>query len=292
MYMKFLREPLVHFLFVGAILFILFRTVGNRETDEVREIRITPAKIDNLIEIWGKTWQRPPTPEELNSLIEEHIKEEILYREALALGLDQNDTIIRRRLRQKMEFIVEDVATVAEPTDQELQAYLDDHAESYRLDSLVTFQHVYLNADRRGGTLDKDTALILAELAESGEKVDIPQIGDPISLPGSFSMTPEREVAKLFGRKFSDSLMKLDTEKWVGPVGSGYGIHLVYVTDRTFGSVPEVNEIREALRRDWTAARRRDANDEFYEMLRRRYEVSIEFPGPAGAISERVAQVE
>lgn len=206
---RLLREPLAHFLCLGAAIFVLFTVTGNRSEPQDGKIVVSPGKIEQLVTGFSRTWQRPPTSEELNGLIEDHVREEVLYREALAMGLDKDDTIVRRRLRQKMEFVTDDVAAQAEPTDEELSAYLKAHPERFRLERRFTFSQVYLNPDRHGQHLARDAELLLAKLNEAGGKADVSALGDPFLLSHEFEAAPGSEVAKQFGEAFAAKLDEL-----------------------------------------------------------------------------------
>lgn len=277
---KLLREPLVHFLLLGAGLFVAFGLVGEHSGSEPGEIVATQGQIDSLAIGFARTWQRPPTDSELEGLIQDHIREEVYYREALALGLDKDDIVIRRRLRQKMEFVTDDVAAQAEPTDDELSAYLKAHPKAFRVERRFTFSQVYLNPERHGENLARDAALLLVKLNEAGGKADVSALGDPFLLSHTFEAVPGSEVAKQFGAAFAARLGALSPGQWQGPVGSGYGVHLVFVGQRTGGGVPALEEVREAVRREWANAERLEANEKFYQGLLKRYTVTIERPQP------------
>ena len=277
---KLLREPLVHFLLLGAGLFVAFGLVGERTGSEPGEIVATQGQIESLAIGFARTWQRPPTDRELEGLIQDYIREEVYYREAMALGLDKDDIVIRRRLRQKMEFVTDDVAAQAEPTDDELSAYLKAHPETFRVERRFTFSQVYLNPDRHGQNLARDAELLLAKLNEAGGKADVSALGDPFLLSHEFEAVPGSEVAKQFGEAFAAKLGALSPGQWQGPVESGYGVHLVFVGQRTGGRVPALEEVREAVRREWANAERLEANEKFYQGLLKRYTVTIERPQP------------
>lgn len=277
---RLLREPLLHFLVLGVGLFLVFQLVNGRDTENPGKIVVTQGKIENLSALFARTWQRPPTAQEMEGLIEEYIKEEILYREALALGLDKDDTIIRRRARQKMEFLSEDLISQVEPTDEELQAYLEKNLEAFRVGALMSFTHVYLSRDKRGDAAQRDAKHLLTRLSGANGRVDPAQFGDPFLLPHEYKSLPESEVAKLFDQEFTTRLLELKPGQWAGPVESGYGLHLVLVHERTDGRMPELAEVRDAVRREWLAARRRESNEVFYQRLRDRYTVIVESPGP------------
>jgi hypothetical protein len=280
--MKVLREPLLHFLLLGAVLFGVFALVGDRGSERASHIVVTPGHLEHLMVSFTRTWQRPPTAQELAGLIDDYIREEVLYREAVALGLDRDDTLIRRRLRQKLEFVAEDVAARAEPNDDDLRAYLQAHPEAFAVEPRVTFRQVYLDPLRRGAHLARDVDHLLAELRHRGHTADPAELGDAFLLAHRFDNVSATEVRTIFGDTFAAGLSALTPGQWQGPVPSGYGVHLVYVSERTAGRVPELAEVREAVRREWANAQRLDARETFYQTLLRRYTVTIERPQAAG----------
>jgi len=286
--MKFLREPLAHFLAIGAILFALSAILGNPGQDRDTEIVVDEGQIQRLVEGWRMTWRRPPTQEELRGLIDDYITEEVLYREALALGLDKGDMMIRRRLRQKMEFISEDFASQLNPTDEGLQSYLIENAEYFRIEPEITFTHVYLNADRRGEAVQQDAERILAQLVKG--KVDAAAVGDPFPLPHDFVAASLTELVKGFGADFAEAVNNLPVGVWDGPVRSGYGFHLVRVRDRKEGRIPELEEVRETVIREWTATRRRELNESFIGRLREQYTITLDLPEPGEQSAEAAAE--
>ena len=198
---KILREPLLHFLVLGAGLFVLYGVVGKLADERSDRIVVTEAKIGNLAEVFERTWRRPPTPAELDGLIEDHLKEEIFYREALALGLDRDDTVIRRQLRLKMQFISEDVATQTEPTEAELRAFLAEHADRFRSPSRISFTQVYLSPDRRGEDAWSDAERLLVAL-NTGQS-DPAEAGDPFLLEQDYRDLAAPDVERLFGQAFA-----------------------------------------------------------------------------------------
>jgi len=279
---RLLHEPLVKFLALGGGLFLLFGAVGDRDSRRADRIVVSAGQIESLAEGWMRTWRRSPTSEELDGLIAEHIREEILYREALAMGLDRDDTVVRRRLRQKMEFIGEDAA-VAEPTEEELRAYLASHADAFRSEQRISFAQVYLDRDRRGESALRDAEGLLARLDGDGAVIDPAELGDPLLLPHAYESLPASELARLFGQDFAEQLAGLPTGRWVGPVESAYGLHLVLIRQRGEGAMPGLEEVRDAVRREWQVARREESGEELYRRLRERYTVAVERPGAEGA---------
>ncbi len=273
---RWLREPLVHFLVMGALLFLLFHFAKESTANKQGEIVVTAGTIRTLSENFQRVWRRPPTQKELDSLIQDHVTEEIYYREAIALGLDRDDTIIRRRLRQKMEFLVDGMGNMREPTDKDLQSYLQKHPEKFRVETRYTFNQVYLNPDQHK-ELQKDAVELLQKLNNS-ENSDPSQYGDRFMLGYYFSNQPESNVGRTFGDGFAKQLSRLETGKWVGPIESGYGLHLILITDRTEGRLPDLSEVRAEVQREWLAAEQKQTTDKFFEQLRSRYSVKIEKP--------------
>ncbi len=273
---RLLREPLLHFLLIGLGLFLLYSQVGDPETVVDHRIVITQADTERLASLWERRWSRPPTPKERDRLIKDYIREEILYREALALGLQQDDTIVRRRMAQKMEFLFKDFAVQPEPTDDELQAFLDAHPDQFTESRRYTFTHVYLNRDRRGESVEKEAEQLLSHLRKQSGPVDAAQIGDRFMFQHHFSKQSEDQIARMFGTVFSTRLADLETGTWQGPVDSGYGVHLVYLSHRTEPRLPDLAEIRDRVRTELTASRQREAEEAFYQQLRQRYEIVLE----------------
>ena len=282
---KLLREPLVHFLALGVGLFLLFAVVGGDDEPDQEQIVVTTGHIESLIDLWSRTWQRAPTSEELTQLIDDYVREEVLYREGLALGLDREDTVIRRRVRQKMEFITEDIATSVEPTEEQLAAYLADHPETYRDPPRVSFVHVYLSRDRRGRAVVEDAERLLETLRKHRGPHDPGAFGDSLPLPYEYEGMTENEVARLFGDNFGAMLMGQPVGRWSGPIESGHGLHLVRVGEITPAVDPDLEQIKAAVRRDWLASRQKEANEALFNRLKQRYTITVEAPPATAAVS-------
>ena len=274
--MRLTREPLIHFLVLGLGLFLLFGIVGDSDDAPTDRIVVSTARVAQLTEIFTRTWQRPPTEQELDGLIEDHIREEVYYREALAMGLDRDDTIVRRRLRQKLEFFTDDLVAAVDPTEEQLEAYLSEHADAFRIPLRLSFQQVYFNRDRRGEQALRDAEALLARLNGAGSEVDTAALGDSLMLPGDYELISEIEIAHRLGREFAAAVADLPIGRWSGPVESGFGLHLVLIRERQSGSLPTLAEVREAVEREWRNVRREEASEGFYRGLRDRYEVSVE----------------
>jgi hypothetical protein len=277
---KLVREPLLHFLVLAAALFVVYSLVSRGSSGEGGKIVITQGQLASMWENFTQTRQREPTAEEWKGLVRERVREEVYYREALALGMDKDDLIIRRRLQQKMEFITDDVTAQAQPTDDELRAFLQAHADAFRVEQRFTFRHVFLDPEKHGKGLAHDAEELLAKLNREGGNADISALGDSIMLDKQFDALPAGEIAKQFGERFATALGGLPLSQWEGPVESGYGVHLVFVSERLAGSVPALADVREAVRREWDNARRLEANDKFYRELLKHYTVTIENPEP------------
>lgn len=276
----FLREPLVHFLALGAIVFVLFHFNANRDTPLDGKIVINPGKIEQLMTGFSRTWHRPPSQQELNALIEDYIREEVLYREALAMGLDKDDTIVRRRMRQKFEFLTEDASIAARPTDQELQSWLDKHPGKFRVGPAVAFTQVYFNASRRGNSAFAAASKALAQINEAGIDIAASDFGDTTMLPRELPLSSIEEVARVFGDDFAQQIAQLASDQWAGPVQSGYGWHLVYVSERIEGGSRPLADVREAVQREWIEARHKEIVDATYRKLREKYAIVVETPWP------------
>jgi len=278
-----LREPLVHFVVLGAALFAVYGALDRDRADAPVAIVVSRGQIEHLTIGFSRVWQRPPTAEELDQLIRDHIREEVYYREAIAMGLDRDDTVIRRRLRQKLEFVSEDIAALAEPSDGDLQAFLSSQPERFRTEPRFTFTHVYLNPERHGDRLAGDAAVLLARLKTAGARADVSTLGDRFLLPTSFDSVSGSEIGRQFGEPFARAVDDLAPGEWHGPVESGYGVHLVLVSARTEGRLPALEEVRDAVRREWENAQREKVNEALYQRLLARYMVIIEQPKAAGA---------
>jgi hypothetical protein len=284
--MRLLREPLLHFLLLGGLIFAVFGLGTRHRTDGPGEIVVTQGTLENLVTGFTRTWQRPPTDEELQGLVRDYIREEAAYREALAMGLDRDDTIIRRRLRQKLEFVTENLAGRAEPSEADLQLFLESHADKFRTEPTFNFQHVYLNPQAHGANLKSDQIRVLQKLRSGNAGPEPAALGDPCLIETRFTRISLSEVKKILGDQFAAGLAALQTGQWQGPVQSGYGVHLVLVSERTDGYLPTLANVRDEVRREWFDARRVQATDRFYEALLRRYTVKVELPE-----EKKVAQV-
>jgi len=273
---RLLREPLLHFLLIGAGLFLLYGLLNRGQSDAPREIVISEARVEALAENFATVWMRPPTAAELKGLIDDYVAEEVYYREAVAMGLDQDDTVIRRRLRQKMEFISEDVAAATEPTDAQLQAYLEQHADKFVLPATLTFQQAYISVERRGETARADAEKLLADLQAGRGPADPAEAGDATLLPATMEAASPQAIANAFGEEFARQIDEAPVGQWSGPIESGFGLHLVKVDERVAASAPSLAEIRPIVLREWQSEQRRTLSESFLDTLRSKYEVRVE----------------
>ena len=280
-----LREPLLHFLVLGAALFGLFGMVGKKDAEAPTKIVISASRVATLADRFARTWRRPPTEQELQGLVEDYIRDEIFYREGRAAGLDRDDFVIRRRVRQKMEFLAEDMAA-AEPSDEQLAAYLASNPERFRTEDRLTFHHVFLSATRRGSALEDDAKQIAATLARTNAAVDTAAIGDPFLLGEEFREMPQSDVARTFGEEFAEQAIRRGT----GPLARTHPRRALECISSS--SMNERREacrrsmtVREAVQREWQNARRIEAEQKLYRTLRDRYQIVVETP-PKAAASE------
>ncbi len=265
-----LREPLFHFLAAGALIFLLYGWFGG-DTNTATSVTVTAEQVDRLKQVFAGQWRRPPTESELRGLVDAHIEEEILYREAVALGLDADDTIVRRRLAQKMQFLIEDIAAPSAPTDAELTAYFEANRASFRLPPTLSFTHVYFSADRREDAAG-DAATQLASL---GDIDRAPDRGDAFMLRHDYADISAAELGRLFGREFAAAVFALPTGTWQGPVKSGYGFHLVRIVGKTVPAEPEFAEARARVATEYLEAERRRLNREALDAIKARYTVTV-----------------
>jgi peptidyl-prolyl cis-trans isomerase C len=275
--MKLLREPLIQFIVLGVVLFFVYGVTSDLfSSDTGRRIEITESDIVLLAQTFQGQWQRPPTEQELRSIVEARVREEVLYREALAVGLDTDDLVVRRRMVQKMELLSQDLALLVDPTDQELQAFFQERQDEYLVPPLVSFSHVYFNLDQRGAAAEEDALGVLADLrAAEPQLARAPDRGDRFMLQYDYSLLSPLDVQRQFGSQFAEALSELEPG-WHGPIASGYGLHLVHVSRKVESRIPEYDEVREQLVNDFNRMRRDRANEALYEGLVEGYEVTID----------------
>jgi hypothetical protein len=274
-----LKEPLVHFLFLGMTLFGLYQWLGNSVEDasKVRhEIFVSQGRTRSLAETFHRLWNRPPTQEELEGLVRDYIREEVMYREALGLGLDRDDTIVRRRLAQKMTFFLEDTARLAEPTNEELRRIYDADPKRFQTPARVSFIQIYFNRDRRGEQPTADAKKALAKLSKSGVSADATEFGDRSLLEPEFAEADEQSVRSQFGAEFTRAIFGLEPGQWQGPIESSYGLHLVRVSQQQASRTLDFAEVRNKVTEEWQRRHQQTANEKFFAALLQKYDVVVD----------------
>ena len=273
--LRLLKEPLLHFLLAGATLFGAYAWIRLPETpatNKTTKIEITAGDKRWLAENWTTQWRRPPTRDELRGLVLDYLNEQLLAREARALGLEENDVIIRRRLAQKLTFILDDTTGRAEPTEQELRQYYEANASRFRNGARVSFSHVYFSPERRADArsdAENTLKLLLAEGATTWNA----NLGDRLLIRSELRDETEQSLSNTFGPDFARAVFALKADHWSGPVRSGYGLHLVRVSAMKEASLPPLSEIRERVAAEWKRERETLAKKRYLAELRRKYQV-------------------
>ncbi len=275
---RLLREPLLHFLLAGAAVSACYAWLHPESAarDASHRIELTQDDLRQIAVGWLAQGRTAPTPDEMHSLVESRVREELLYREALALGLDQGDTIVKRRLAQKMEFLFEDLSALREPTNAELEVWFAEHATRFALPARATFRLLYFSPDRRGDRARGDAAHALEQLARvPGDAPAAAALADPFMFQDYYGDRSYEDVAKSFGPQFAESLFQLAPGAWQGPIGSGYGWHLVFVDSLTPSRTPAFEEVASDARSAWLAARRDEIRERALADLKARYEIVV-----------------
>lgn len=280
---RWLKDPLVHFMAIGLAIFAGYALLNRNRPDPQTSIVVSTAKIEQLVTLFGRTWQRPPTSGELKAMVDDYVKEEILVREALALGLEKDDDAIRRRLRTKIEFLYDAESEALQPSDEALTAYLKANAARYTTEPVIAFEQVVLRPDVRGERIDADAAVILAML-RGAHAPDASRLGDSMMLPFASPPSSRTAIARIFGPEFAEAIETAPQGAWTGPVVSPYGLHLVRVTYVDRGREQALKDVRSAVMRDWMNDQQKRIGAARLTALLERYKVTIEAPAAASAI--------
>ncbi len=278
---RWLREPLLHFLVLGVALFAVDGYVhrGRGGVESSKEIALTLDDLRQLDIYFESQWRRAPTPEEFSRLVENKVQEEVLYREALAMGLDKDDTIVKRRMAQKMQFLAEDVAAAHEPTTVELKTWYAKNSERFALPSRATFRHLYFSFDRRGQRARDDAVEALAKISGQPEDSKVASsLADPFMFQDYYGDRASEQLAKEFGPTFARRLFQLKPGSWQGPIESGYGWHLVWIESITPGRIPDFEEVEPDVKTAWLADQKEQAWRKAYEAMRAKYTVLLPAP--------------
>lgn len=275
---RWLREPLLQFLLVGVLLFVVWRAVSPESyaRSPTNRIVLTDDDLKQLTTTWVMAGRAPPSPQQMQRLVDDKVREEVLYREALALGLDKDDTIVKRQLARKMEFLAEDVSKLGEPKPGELKAWFEKNGERFALPPRVSFRHVYFSPDRRGAMVRADAKRALSQLA--GKPMDaagIAAVGDPFMFQQFYGDRPFDEIARQFGPSFARALVQLTPGGWAGPIESGYGWHVVFSESLTPQRIPDYEEIESDVKAAWVEERREEVRARMFQAMRARYEVVL-----------------
>lgn len=268
---QWLKEPLLHFLLIGAALFVLYAWVNPEALRDENTIIVSQSRLQALSDRFQRAWNRPPTEAERQQLVDNYVLEEIFYRQALALGLDSNDEVIRRRLRQKMELLVADSADLLEPTDAQLTDFLHQHPDRFERDPVFSFEQVYIGDEIPARTLQHHIAELQQQL-RTGEQVK----GSPSLLPRQFTGVQAFHVNRQFGQSFAAQLLALPLNQWSEPLHSGLGLHLVRVTARQPAYLPSLAEIRGEVKREWQKEKSRQLQASMFDNLKANYTIVIE----------------
>ena len=280
---RLLKEPLIQFLLIGACIYGAYGLFAPPEESDLDTTVVVDAnRINGFVAQWSSRWNRPPTKEELDGLVNSYVREEILYRQAVAMGLDEDDPVTRRRMAQRLEFLTSDLALVVEPDEAGLERYFQDNIDQFRAPNLISFIQVYFDPDARGDSTLDDANEALEALKTAG--VPDPgslQAGDSFMLPGYFASATELEVRKRLGGGFTESLIELEPGVWHGPVLSGFGVHLVYVFEKLQAPTPDLADVRPQVLEAWQREQMDSFNQKFYEGLKERYTIIVEDGGLA-----------
>jgi hypothetical protein len=272
-----LREPLLHFLLGGAALFAAHAWLnpGAAATGDARPrpVHITKADVDWLRGAWARRWRRPPTDQELRGLLADHLEEQLLSREARELGLDVDDIVVRRRLAQKMTFLLEDTAAVAEPSEEEIRRVYEAKPGRFQRREVISFAHVYFNPGQRGGQAETDAARALERISRLPSPAPALELGDRFLLPAEFENEDRQAVANLFGAQFADRVFALAPGRWSGPVKSGYGLHLVRVSHAQRAHARALADARAEILDELRRERQKAMKERYVAALLTKYEV-------------------
>ena len=275
------REPLLHFLLIGIAVFAVYTYMhrGRGGVESSRQIVLSLDELQQMDMYFVSQWQRQPTPAEFQALVEENVREEVLYREGLALGLDKDDTIVKRRMGQKMQFLAEDVATAHEPSTPELKAWFEKNSSKFALPSRYSFRHLYFSPDGRGKNAQDDAAKALTKIVGQPEDSKLAvSLADPFMFQDYYGDRAPEALAKEFGPQFAVALEKVKPGSWQGPIESGYGWHLVFVDTVIPGRIPALEEIERDVKTAWLGEQKATAWQKAYAEMRAKYTVLLPVP--------------
>ena len=285
---KLVHEPLVHFLLIGAAIFVFYSLTRDIDSEGPNRIVVTQGQQEQLVANFNRTWLRPPNKDELAGLVDNYVREEVFYREAMAMGLDQDDPMLRRRMRMKLEFILEDLSAQT-VTDADLTAFLQKYPGKFRAETRLSFQQVFLDPKKRKD-IEADARDLLTRL-NNGVASD--SVGDSTLSPYEYKLVTQSDIRRSLGEGFAKEVAELSPGDWTGPVYSAYGAHLLKVSERIEARLPELAEIRDLVKREYLVVLKQQQKDLVYKKLRDNYEVTVEPVSRAQVLEgELVATVE
>ncbi len=273
MFKRIVQEPLIHFALAGFLIFQYYSFNQNEVVSDVNDamsIDVSKTQIAQLTNQFSRINLRAPVEKEINGLIENYIHEEVMYREALTLGLDKNDTQVRKRLKLKIEYLLEDISVV-EITDTMLDEFLQDNTEKYRTDAILSFQQIFINPTKHKD-LERQARKILVQ-SKQGKNVE--SLGDSTLLSKVYQNITESQLNVNFGREFTQQLLKNSGNDWAGPIYSEYGLHIIKINSHIPSRVPMLEEIRFKLDRDLSAQLKKQNKEKLYQSLREKYDITI-----------------
>jgi len=271
---KWIKEPLLHFLLLGALLFVVYKAANNGKDDEFK-IVIDDDKINHLSALWELQWKREPTSEEMNQLVDNYVREEIFYQEALRMNLDHNDEIVKRRLSQKMEFMANDLTKLIEPaTEENLKKYFDANKDKYVVPNSYSLKIITFSPANHQDPKNKAKSVL--EKVNSMNEVALVNQGDQLLLPAEFNQASKTEITRELGEEFYEALENKTLKKWIGPITSAYGEHLVFISEKKDAYVPEMESIAKQLKRDYEYNVETETKDNIYHDLKKKYKIVIE----------------
>src|SRR5271165_6004356 len=285
---RWLREPLLHFLLLGLVLFAAYAYMqcGRGGVGSSKQIALTLDDLRTMDMYFESQWHRQPTPAEFQAMVEDKVRDEVLYREGLGMGLDKDDEIVKRRMAQKMQFLAEDVAAAHEPSTAELKAWFEKNSSKFALPSRYSFRHLYFSPDKRGKNTQEDAAKTLTKIAGQPEDSKLAAAsGDSFMFQDYYGDRAPEAIAKEFGPSFAVAIEKLKPGSWQGPVESGYGWHLVYVDTVIPGRIPAFEEMEPDVKTAWLAEQKQQAWRKAYAEMRAKYTVLLPNPGDQPALN-------
>lgn len=273
---KLIKDPFTHFLIIGGLLFALYQLFGNKNDGYNNQIIISELEINNTINNWQNRWQRLPSEAELQTVLEQQVRQEVFYREALALDLGKDDPVVRRRLAEKMMFIANDLLVPEQASDSQLIDFMKAFPEKFSKPIVTTFKQIYFNPDLHDSKLSQQIKNYQVALNDKDRQVEAQKLGDDFNGEFEYQHLPDHQTARFFGQQFTAQLSQLPIGRWEGPINSGYGQHLVNIQTRSKAELIPLQQVRDKVLIEWRAEQQKRSNDALYAKLRDNYEVVLE----------------